>query len=82
MTGEDTNQLYYWRLLIKSKDREAKAAGLVCEGINKNQSMREIKSRGKVRKTLHIHIINIRIKFYIVYLKSYSNNVRQCGRVV
>ena len=26
VTGEDTNQLYYWRLLINSKKEEAKAA--------------------------------------------------------
>ena len=26
VTGEDTNQLYYWRLLIYSMEREAKAA--------------------------------------------------------
>ena len=25
VTGEDTNQLYYWRLLINSKKGEAKA---------------------------------------------------------
>ena len=26
VTGEDTNQLYYWRLLIYSMEGEAKAA--------------------------------------------------------
>ena len=58
MTGEDTNQLYYWRLLINSKKGKAKAVART-----DSQSGKAKKEEWQRVESSRVHIYDIKVSY-------------------